>query len=186
MATPDSTSRRRVRSEWHKYKTSFTTNASAQLPHGWKMEDYDRQHHPHDFYPPGGEPKNVFSHELSPQHGFKYPAPVLNWADTPSLSDQTQYLWCETGRAHLVVSKTTILRAEDYERRIHFVEGNSTILSITMPDMASVEEMMDEKKRPGALELVAFARGWSTWLGYDIERGDDEGSTSLQKFYLRI
>lgn len=186
MATPDSTSRRRVRSEWHKYKASFTEIASPQLPHGWKKQEYNRQHHPHDFYPPGGEPKNVFSHELNPQNGFKYPVPVLNWADTPSLSDQTQYLGCETSRAHLVVSKTTLIRAEDYERRIHFMEGNSTILSITMPDVASVEEIMDEKKRSSTLELVAFARGWSTWLGHDVERIDDEGSAGWWKLYPRV
>ncbi|KAJ4316106.1 hypothetical protein N0V84_008035 [Fusarium piperis] len=45
-----------------------------------------------------------------------------------------------------------------------------------MPDMVGVEEIMNEKKRPSTLELVAFARGWSTWLGHDVERTDDEGS----------
>lgn len=180
MATPASTTRRRVKSEWHRYKSQFNTDSSAPLPDGWRREGYDKEEYSHDFYPPGGQPRNIFFHELHPEYGYKYPVPVLNWTDTPSLSDQTQYLWCETSRAQLVTSKTALLGVKYHERCIRFVEGNSTVLSVTMPDMESVEEMMDEKRRPSTLQLVAFARGWSTWLGRGVEQPDDEESAGLQ------
>ncbi|KAF4466789.1 HET-domain-containing [Fusarium albosuccineum] len=175
MASPNGTIRRRVRSEWYNCKSSHQVSA-VELPSGWTRQQYEQQEYPHDFNPPGQEPDEIFAHDLNPQQKFKYPVPVLNWSDTPVLNDQTQYLYSETSRAHLAItSSTMVVGVADYKRRIRVEDNNKhAILSLTLHDSKKAKDFLDKDKAPKSLELIAFAKGWSTWLGDDLVKRDYE------------
>ncbi|OBS20388.1 hypothetical protein FPOA_06759 [Fusarium poae] len=154
---------------------------NGMLPSGWTREQYKRQSFPHDFNPLGREPAELFSHRLNQQKKFKYAVPVLNWPDTPSLSDQTQYLTCETHLARLMLTPgTVVVEHVDYDRRIGIQDNiGNLILSLTLHESRDKEQFIDTSMRPKVIELVAFAKGWSTWLGNDIVKGAETGLTRI-------
>jgi hypothetical protein len=182
ITSPDSTNRRKVRSEWYQYKrrTQSVSNADG-LPFAWTREQYTQQNYPYDFNPSGREPNDIFFHSLRPEKKFKYAVPVLNWSDTPSLSDQTQYISCEARRARLMLtSSTVIVGAVDYERRVQVEDDNNNkILSLTLHNSSDTHEFLDTSMRTKYIELLAFAKGWSTWLGDDFVKGEDGYGTGL-------
>ncbi|KAF5674674.1 heterokaryon incompatibility protein [Fusarium heterosporum] len=158
MASPDSLTRRAVRSQWHQYKMiSQRASTSAEIPSEWTREEYKRQDFPHDFNAFGREPIDLFSHRLDHQKKFKYAIPVLNWSDTPVLGVQTQYLGCETNRARLMLtSGTSIMKHVDNQRRIGIQddEGN-LILSLTLHNTKEVQDFLDDRKGFQAWMLVS-------------------------------
>ncbi|KAF4983838.1 hypothetical protein FZEAL_844 [Fusarium zealandicum] len=190
MASPHSTDKRRINSGWYTQKRESTNKLTpVQIPVGWSRQPYQKESYPHDFYPPGDGPTDAFSHETSPKKDFKYPVPVLNWAHTPTLSEQTQYLYCKTSRARLTItSSTSISVFEDHERRIRVRDDNGqTVLSLTLHDSKTAKLFLDLQNRPKAMDLVAFAKGWSTWLGEDVVPQTDGGDgNSTGSFGSRV
>ncbi|KPM42243.1 hypothetical protein AK830_g4353 [Neonectria ditissima] len=90
MATPTSKNKRQVRSGWHKYKTQFADGKRPEKLDGWSQQPFDPRNHIKGFRAPGQEPTCVYTHTLDSLQQFRYPVPVLRWAETPKLSDQTQ------------------------------------------------------------------------------------------------
>ncbi|KAM5343260.1 hypothetical protein ACJ41O_014226 [Fusarium nematophilum] len=184
MASPNATSKRKIRSEWHRYRAGCAS--SMELPRGWTRRQYNPPSHRDDFFfPPDDQPTDAYIHELDPRKLFKYPVPVLNWTRTPTLSEQTQYLSGETSQGNLTLtSEITVLPVEGYDRRVCFMDPNrGKILSLTLQSSKAVEGFLDGSNRPQVLELVAFAKGWSTWLGDDVVKqagGDGTGCTPIK------
>lgn len=168
--SPDAKDKRRISSEWHRYKTGI--NSSNPLV-GWQAEPYNQQAVKSDFNFPGCEPEQLFCHEFNRDEKFKYPVPVLNWADTPTLSNQALYLYAETSRAFLEITpRTIILQDMDCPRRIRVLGNGITILSLTLSKAQQTREFINVTR---TLELVAFAKGWSTWLGSDAVSDGESG-----------
>lgn len=165
MPSPSSKARRRIRSEWHKFKIGAK---KGTLPTGWTKQRYDHQTNDESFFFPQNEPEEVFVHHFKTNNMFKYPVPVLKWADTPILSEQTQYLAAETCRAHFSTMDMTAFPVAESKRRICFKDSRQRkILSLTLQNAETAWGLL--QARPKMMELIPFAKGWSTWLGDDFE-----------------
>ncbi|CAM1502516.1 Fc.00g045000.m01.CDS01 [Cosmosporella sp. VM-42] len=168
--------KRLVRSGWHNYrKFARDDDSLIPLPWGWSRKQYDREVYSHDFIPSGAPPKHVYIHRSDSQQSLRYPVPVLNWESTPTLGEQMQYLLCETSRVSFITApETMILQVQDYDRRVRLEDSaGSTIVSLTLPNTKCVTSLVDVATRPTSIELIAIAKGWSTWLGDDIVKRRD-------------
>lgn len=179
-ATSPKSTRRRVRSEWHEYRsTALQDSGSMVLMPAWSRNTYVKASYPYDFVPFETEnPSYIYCHESDPQQSLRYPVPILKWADTPILSEQMQYLIGRTSRVTCSIAvELRAWRVDDYPRRIRVKdERNNTAVSLTLPSAKEAAGFVDDSLRPTSLELIAFARGWSTWLGNDVvneEQVDD-------------
>jgi hypothetical protein len=80
----------------------------------------------------------------------------------------------------MLTSSTVIVGAVDYERRVQVEDDNNNkILSLTLHNSSDTHEFLDTSMRTKYIELLAFAKGWSTWLGDDFVKGEDGYGTGL-------
>ncbi|KAH6977444.1 heterokaryon incompatibility protein-domain-containing protein [Ilyonectria sp. MPI-CAGE-AT-0026] len=185
MASPQAIIRRKIRSQWHKYKMNASNGAQSETLEGWNRRPYEQHHKVQGFKAPGSEPEYVYAHISDPVQEFQYQVPVLQWAANITLSEQTQYLFCETSRVRVEISQDNVISGvQDYDRRVQIKHKNTAVISLTMPSSRLAEEFLAQT-RGTTLELIAFAKGWSTWLGDDVLREVDTTEQHDEQSYLR-
>ncbi|KAH7120340.1 heterokaryon incompatibility protein-domain-containing protein [Dactylonectria estremocensis] len=183
MKSPNATHKRKVRSQWHKYKTKSTVGQHLETLEGWDRRPLDSQHQARGFKLPGSEPTHVYFHKSDTPQEFRYEVPVLQWATTPALSEQTPYLFCETSHMRISITQQHLITgAPDYERRVQIKHKNTLVISLSMPSWNLAEEFVSQS-RGSDLEFIAVGKGWSTWLGDDIVHEAEQ--TDGDQSYLR-
>jgi hypothetical protein len=148
--------------------------ASAQS--GWYMERYDRDLYPYDFNPRGRTLRRVFLNNFRPEKKYKYPVQRKSHFSVATPSRQDPFLVAEMMKVRFQLTDEMLIWSDrDHGRRIRIKEtkGGPTVLSLTLPNMRTVESFLNPSTRPATLELIAFAQGWSTWLGDSYNVGTD-------------
>jgi hypothetical protein len=159
-----STDIRKIHVGWHQAKTN-AANSSAVFE-GWSRKPYEKAAYPCDYFQAGHISVGLFAHESDPEQRFKYSVPVLSWADEPVLSRQDAFLRFTTTRVSLNLTRTVSVSQDDlFPRRIRIKERDTTFLSLALLDLQTAQEIQQDVTSLGVVELVAFAKGWSTWLG---------------------
>lgn len=168
---------RPIRSDWLQFRDIVEVAEDRQLASegsGWYMERYDKDLCPYDFNPRGKAPRRVFTNTIRPGKMYKYP--VLNYPKFRPVdpSRQDPFLAAYMMKVRFQLTDGMLIWSDrDHGRRIRIkeTEGGPTVLSLTLPNMRLVESFLDPSTRPATLELVAFAHGWSTWLGESYNIG---------------
>lgn len=185
MDHPNSSKRRQIESNCHKYR-SLTQDITQEPLKGWQREIFIWESEfcgDSGIYIYKGDPqKPTYSHPNSWRMFYGYPVPVLDATRQHPLQLQTQFLFCTTSRAFILgVPKTPKKdgisslnawpRVAENEVRLQDPDGNN-VGFITLMRKEDVERLA-EKTAPGKLvELVAILEGWF---------GEDESSDEVKK-----
>lgn len=174
--SPRSADARKIQVGWHQAKVNAVD--SSAVFRGWSREPYEKEAYPYDYFQTGHIPVGLFAHESDPEQRFKYSVPVLSWADEPVLSPQDAFLRFTTTRVSTNLIGTISVSQDDmFPRRIRITERDTTFLSLALPDLQIAQEIQQDVTSLGVVELVAFAKGWSTWLGDGTYIGETQDWT---------
>jgi len=103
MDHPTSFKKRRIESNWYKYK-SLARDITQKPLEGWmrhKFGQISRGYHCNTLSYSGDGQEYGYSHSNSPGRFYGYPVPVLDAARQYPLQPQTQFLSCTTSRAFI-------------------------------------------------------------------------------------
>ena len=181
---------RPINSDWLQYRDRVEVAEDREFASGssgWYMEGYEEEAYPYDFNP-RWKPRRLFSNRIKRQATYKYP--VFKKANFTSIvpSRQDPFITAQMMKVRLPLTEKTVIWSDhNHARRIRIREtiGGPTVLSLTLPNTRLVDVFLDPSTRPASLELIAFAQGWSTWLGdtlnvgtYLLLRGSEAGCSA--------
>ncbi|KAK2592919.1 hypothetical protein QQS21_009388 [Conoideocrella luteorostrata] len=174
LESPVSNNRRRIHSDWHKYKL-IAQDADAHLPPGWTREPYNitpydsnsplkRRHFPREI------PNYCYKHSsFKNEQDLKwYPVPVLDQREHNHNPPQTAFIYCRTSRAYLFTSWDDSNVFEDPDERtpprLQVMDRNKNIVGTLR--LNNVDELGHfgngvEWNGMRRLELVAICKGYS-------------------------
>jgi hypothetical protein len=199
MESLDAEPRRRIDSQWYKYRTS----PLGDVPDGWKRKDYS-------LGPPiaagfAYRPKDLqtytYEHisETEPRI-YWYTLPSVSLKDSSDLKVQTQYLYCETSRAFFYATSDRLVdvlghsKLQVIQDREGSIVGGLTLNPERNPsrdaENSRLRDNIPTNPNNNRIELVAIAKGWTVlfkkcglnrnkswstdWIVPDRDDADDE------------
>ncbi|KAJ8071321.1 hypothetical protein OCU04_001656 [Sclerotinia nivalis] len=187
MEHPTSSKRRRIESNWYKYRV-LAEDITQEPLQGWMRTRFGWNcGHPlllNTFAYSGDGQEYGYLHSNSPDRWYKYPVPLLDCYSMHLLQPQTQFLSCQTSRVflHGIPDISAIERKESSspsELR-NYNNYNNVKLQDENGEAVGFLALMRERDRnyfaeniaPGAVvELVAISEGW---FGINNESGEEE------------
>lgn len=187
LGFPTSSDRRRIHSDWHKYKL-LAQDANAPLPTGWRREPYDfttyrsdpdaAQRHFLREIPNYCYKHSTFDHE---QDLTWYPVPILDPSEHHDVQPQTAFIYSRTSRTYLFGSGYDSHVFEDpfwrTPPRLQLMDADRNVvgtLRLNNKDELSYFGNRVDQNSMRRLELVAICKGYSDDI-FDFDLSKAEG-----------